>query len=97
MLGSEGFSAEDLKALRSSLSASSPLDELSDAEADAKFRAQEAAFEAVEARSGAAARKLAKRALRLDPHCVEALLILGDLELTCSPFSHPLITGVSQF
>jgi tetratricopeptide (TPR) repeat protein len=49
--------------------------ELSDKEA-----AQELAFDAMEAESAAQARKLAKRALALDPDCVDALVVLTELD-----------------
>lgn len=78
MMG-EQPSAEDLKALRLSFERPSATDALDDQDADAKFEAQELAFEAMDARSEATARKLAKQALKLDPDCVDAMLILADL------------------
>jgi tetratricopeptide (TPR) repeat protein len=42
--------------------------------------AQQLAFEAMEAGTAAAARKLAKRALRKDPDCVDALLVLVGID-----------------
>lgn len=80
LMGGEDISAEDLKALRVSLTAPSPSDDLSDQEVDAKYEAQVIAFDAMEATSSATARKLAKRALRLDPDCVDALVVLNDLD-----------------
>jgi tetratricopeptide (TPR) repeat protein len=71
---------EDVNALIGSLSGPSPYDRLSDAEADAKEEAQQIAFDAMEAGSEAQARKLAKRALKLDPDCVDALLVMVDLD-----------------
>jgi tetratricopeptide (TPR) repeat protein len=71
---------EDVNALIGSLSGPSPYDRLSDAEADAKNEAQQIAFDAMEAESEAKARKLAKRALKLDPDCVDALLVMVDLD-----------------
>ena len=70
----------DLDALTTSLMSPSALDDLSDAEADARGEAQELAFSAMEAGSAAEARKLAKRALRLDPDCVDALVVLADVD-----------------
>jgi tetratricopeptide (TPR) repeat protein len=72
-------SAEDVKALRRSLEMSSAKGMLGDGDDDAKSEAQELAFEAMEARSETVARRLAKRALRLDPDCVDALLVLADV------------------
>jgi tetratricopeptide (TPR) repeat protein len=71
---------EDVNALLASLNGPSAYDGLSNAEADAKDEAQEVAFAAMEAGSAAEARKLAKRALRLDPDCVDALVVLTDLD-----------------
>ncbi len=71
---------EAMKARFFSLAGPSRLDTLDDAESDAKDEAQELAFEAMEAESEAGARKLAKRALKLDPDCVDALVLLTSLE-----------------
>jgi tetratricopeptide (TPR) repeat protein len=82
MMFGEQPSAEDLKALRYSLeqaSANADLVGVDDWDADEKFEAQELAFAATEARSEFAARKLAKQALKLDPDCVDALLVLADM------------------
>jgi tetratricopeptide (TPR) repeat protein len=70
----------DLNALLASLHGPSATDGLSDAEADARQQAQELAFDAMEAESEAQARKLAKRALTKDPDCVDALVLLADLD-----------------
>lgn len=70
----------DLDALLTSLQAPSVLDGLSDAEANAKYEAQELAFDAQEAETEAQARKLAKRALAKDPDCVDALTVLAGIE-----------------
>jgi tetratricopeptide (TPR) repeat protein len=45
-----------------------------------KDEAQELAFDAMEADSDAQAMKLAKRALRKDPDCVDALVVLAEIE-----------------
>jgi tetratricopeptide (TPR) repeat protein len=74
-----GVSAEDMQALAASLSALSPDDMRNDEEADAKYEAQELAFEAMEAESAAQAEKLARRALQLDPECVDAMVLLTHL------------------
>jgi tetratricopeptide (TPR) repeat protein len=71
---------EDVNALMASLTGPSVHEGLSDSEADAKDRAQQIAFDAMEAESEAQARKLAKRALRLDSDCVDALVVMNDLD-----------------
>lgn len=71
---------DDVNALMSSLSGPSPYDRLSEAEAEAKDKAQQIAFDATEAESEAQVRKLARRALKLDPDCVDALLVMVDLD-----------------
>jgi tetratricopeptide (TPR) repeat protein len=81
MLVSSGMAAPgDLNALMASLAGPSAREGLTDTEANARDEAQQVAFEAMEATSAAQARKLAKRALRLDPDCVDALLVLADLD-----------------
>jgi tetratricopeptide (TPR) repeat protein len=70
----------DMNALLTSLQSPSVTDKLSDAEAQLKDEAQELAFEAMEATTDAQARKLAKSALRKDPDCVDALVVMTDLE-----------------
>ena len=45
-----------------------------------KDEAQDLAYEAMEAPTAAQARKLAKKALAKDPDCVDALVVLADLE-----------------
>ncbi|MGA2572200.1 MAG: hypothetical protein ABSF23_16965 [Terracidiphilus sp.] len=82
MLGDEDgiVTKDDLNALLSSLGGPSAHDRLSGREADAKDEAQQIAFDAMEAESEAQARKLAKRALKLDPDCVDALVVMTDLD-----------------
>lgn len=65
--GEDGIvTAAGLHALVASLNNPSAHDGLSDAEADAKDEVQQIAFDAMEAKTDAEARKLAKRALKLD-------------------------------
>ena len=71
---------DDLNALLNSLGSPSAYDRLSDREADARDEAQQIAFDAMETESEAQARKLAKRALKLDPDCVDALVVMNDLD-----------------
>ena len=79
--GDDGIvTKDDLNALMNSLGGPSPHAHLSDAEADVKDEAQQIAFDAMEAETEAQARKLAKRALKLDPDCVDALVVLADLD-----------------
>jgi tetratricopeptide (TPR) repeat protein len=70
----------DMNALLTSLQAPLATDRLSDAEAQLKDEAQELAFEAMEAATDAQARKLARRALAKDPDCVDALVVLAEIE-----------------
>jgi tetratricopeptide (TPR) repeat protein len=53
--------------------------------ASAKWEAQELAFDAMDAPSAAKAKKLAKRALEKDPDCVDALVVLADIECRSQP------------
>jgi tetratricopeptide (TPR) repeat protein len=71
---------DDLSALLNSLSGPSAYDHLGSAKADAKDEAQQIAFDALEAVDKAQARKLAKRALKLDPDCVDALVLMTGLD-----------------
>lgn len=81
LLGKAGdIPRSDLEALLTSLSGPLAHSDLSDEEADAKHQAQELAFDAMEAESAAQTRRLAKRALKLDPDCVDALVIMTDLD-----------------
>jgi tetratricopeptide (TPR) repeat protein len=94
MLISSGMAAPgDLNALMTSLAGPSASDGLSDAEADARNEAQQLAFEATDAASAAQVRKLAKRALRLDPDCVDALVLLADLD---APTQRDFIAGLQK-
>jgi tetratricopeptide (TPR) repeat protein len=77
---SEIVTQDDIHALITSLGGPSASEGLSDAEADAKDEARQIAFDAMEAESEIEARKLAKRALRLDPDCVDALVVMTDLD-----------------
>jgi tetratricopeptide (TPR) repeat protein len=80
LVSNELVTKGDLNALMTSLMSPSVSDGLNDAEADARGEAQQLAFDAMEAGSAAQARKLAKRALRVDPDCVDALVVLADLD-----------------
>ena len=81
MLISGGMATKgDLDALMASLAGPSAREGLSGTEANARDEAQQWAFEAMEATSAAQVRKLAKRALRLDSDCVDALVALADLD-----------------
>jgi len=70
----------DVDALIASLNGPSAHEGLNDVEADKKDEAQQIAFDAMEAETEAEARKQAKRALRLDPDCVDALVLMNDLD-----------------
>ncbi len=78
--GKNFITIEDLNKFLSTLTGPGALDALGDAELSAKEQAQELAFDAMEAGSAAETRKLAKRALRLDPDCVDALVLLTNLD-----------------
>lgn len=81
LLEDEGIvTADDLRALMTSMNGPSVGDGMSHEDVDARYAAQELALDAMEARTEAEARKLAKRALRLDPDCVDALLVMTDLD-----------------
>ena len=71
---------QEAAAMIASLNHPSVEDDLNDPAALAKDEAQQIAFDAMEATSEATARKLAKRALRLDPDCVDALVVLSDVD-----------------
>ncbi|MGC9225507.1 MAG: tetratricopeptide repeat protein, partial [Terracidiphilus sp.] len=71
---------DDLNAYLATHSGSLLQDMPEDVELSCKEEAQELAFDAMEARSEAEARKLAKRALKLDPDCVDALMVMVDLD-----------------
>ena len=78
--GKDFASLDELNAFLATLSGSKMLDTPEDVEFSPKEEAQELAFDAMEAESEAEARKLAKRALRLDPDCVDALVLLTSLD-----------------
>jgi len=83
----------DVDALMASLAGPSVHEGLDDAEADKKDEAQQIAFDAMEAETEAEARKLAKRALRLDPDCVDALVLMIDLD---APTRTAFIEGLKK-
>lgn len=70
---------DDLQAVMYTLGAASPYDRLSDNDAAVKADAQEIACEAMKAQSETLACKLAKRTLHMDPDCVDALVLLANL------------------
>ncbi len=74
------FVLSDLQALMTSLSSPMTSDGLSEEQAVARAEAQELAFEAMETGDATEARQLAQRALGLDPDCVDALVLLADLD-----------------
>ncbi len=78
--GKDFASFDDLNAYLATLSGSLLQDMPEDVELSSKEEAQELAFDAMEARSKAQARKLARRALKLDPDCVDALMVMVDLD-----------------
>ena len=75
---------KDMEDILATLHGRSAGDELSDEEVDARDQAQQIAFDAMEAKTEAQALKLARRALMLDPDCVDALVVLARIE-TDSP------------
>lgn len=76
----EELTTEDVHALAASLTGPSAHEGLSQAEVDAKDEAQQIAFDAMDAPTAAEARRLAKRALKLDPDCVDALVVMADVD-----------------
>ncbi len=54
--------------------------EMGDEPPDPRWQAQELAFDAMEAGSAEQARELAQRALAIDPDCVDALVVMTDLD-----------------
>ena len=83
----------DVDALIASLTGPSAHEGLDDAEADRKDEAQQIAFDAMEADTEAEARKLARRALRLDADCVDALVLMADLD---APTRTAFIEGLKK-
>jgi len=71
---------DDVDALMASLKGLLSGDHPRDDAAEARDEAQELAFKAMESTSEAQARKLATRALRLDPDCVDALVVMTELD-----------------
>jgi len=78
--GKDFASLDDLNAFLATLSGSHMQNLPEDVEFSSEDEAQELAYDAMEAESEAEARKLARRALRLDPDCVDALVLLTSLE-----------------
>jgi len=84
LMGEKEFeSEEELNAFMASLTGPGKLDEILDAaELDPEDEAQDLAYEAMEAESDTEAKMLCRRALKLDPHCLDALILLADIETT---------------
>lgn len=81
--GKKFESAEDANAFLATLIGNELQDTPADDEPpDPLWRAQELAFEAMEAESAEKARELAQRALAIDPDCVDALVVMTDLQAT---------------
>jgi tetratricopeptide (TPR) repeat protein len=93
MSGGAPVMESDMKALMTSLQRESSTDGLDDAQLEARADAQDLAFEAMETESKPKARKLAQRALRLDPDCVDALMVLTDLD---APTMTEVIVGYTK-
>ncbi len=70
---------DDLQSLMYTLGGASPNDQLSDRDAAIKADAQEIAHAAMKAEDKTQACSLAKRAVEMDPECVDALVLLADL------------------
>jgi len=76
-------SVEDANAFLATLTGEGLQDALHGIEPpDPRWQAQELAFDAREATTAERARELAQRALALDPDCVDALVVMTDLEAT---------------
>ncbi|MGC8549070.1 MAG: tetratricopeptide repeat protein [Acidobacteriaceae bacterium] len=71
---------ESLNSALAQLTSAGSLDALEPMDLTEKEMAQELAYDAMEADSPAKARKLAQKALALDPDCVDALVLLAGLE-----------------
>jgi hypothetical protein len=82
MEGKSFANAEEANAFLQTVVSSGLESLLDDVPLSAKDEAQELAFEAMEAESDAQAVKLAKRALRKDRDCVDALVVLAEIEST---------------
>jgi len=80
MAGLGGLDAEEMEQLSASLDANSSPEGLSADEEEVKSEAEELAWAAGEAETDEQSRKLAKLALELDPDCVDALLVMVDLD-----------------
>jgi len=83
MEGKDFADIEEANAFLQTMLASGQMESLlDDVPLSLKDEAQELAFDAMEAESDAEAVKLAKRALRKDPDCVDALVVLAEIEST---------------
>ncbi|MGB6134692.1 MAG: hypothetical protein WBG54_23140 [Acidobacteriaceae bacterium] len=91
--GKEFGSIEDMNDFLASHSSKGLIASLGRAGMTAKDKAQELAFDAMEAASAAKARKLAQRALALDPDCVDALVVLTEIN---APLAREAIDGLQK-
>lgn len=81
--GKKFESAEDANAFLATLVGSGLQEALADEEPpDPRWRAQELAFDAMGAESAEKARELAQQALAIDADCVDALVVMAELEAT---------------
>jgi len=80
MAGKTFSTVEDLRAFLATLTDAGKLPGAEDGQRAAREQAQELVFDAMEAASPAHARKLAKRALEMDPDCIDAMVLLNSLE-----------------
>ena len=79
--GKKFESAEDANAFLARLIGDGLQDALSgDAPPDPRWQAQDLAFDAMESESAEKARELAQQALTIDPDCVDALVVMTDLD-----------------
>ena len=78
--GKDFASIEDINAFLASPAGRGQMKSAGREALTAKEQAQEFAWNAMETESGAKARKLARRALALDADCVDALVMLAELE-----------------
>jgi len=91
--GKEFGSFEEVNAYLMAHSGKGFVDPVTGAKLTAKEKAQELAYDAMEAASVAKARKLAEKALALDANCVDALVVMTEIDAR-SP--HEAIDGLQK-